>query len=76
MKHLKETLQECYATPGNTAGAGNPSMPGPDGTTGSGDGFVGTVKPNKSKTVPIKKVKQKIPKSYKKYRKNLKSEEE
>jgi len=71
MKSLKEKIQEEMATPSNTMGAGNPSLPGPNGETGSGDTFVGTVKPNKSKTIPIKKIKQKKGKGYKKDRKGL-----
>jgi len=55
MKHLKEILEEIMATPGNTMGAGNPTLPAEaDGqSTGSGDTCVC------KKTVPIKKIKQK-----------------
>ena len=71
MKSLKEKIQEEMATPSNTMGAGNPFPPGLGGKIGSGDTFVGTVKPNESKTVPIKKIKQKKGKGYKKRKKCL-----
>lgn len=38
MKHLKQYLEELFATPANTIGMGNPSMPSePDVQGGSGD---------------------------------------
>lgn len=76
MKSLKEKIQEEMATPANTMGVGNPVLPGMNGEIGSGDTFVGTGKPNGSRTIPIKKIKQKKGKGYKKSKKCLEYPEE
>lgn len=76
MKSLKEKIQEEMSTPFNTMGMGNPVLPGMNGEIGSGDTFVGTGKPNESKTIPIKKIKQKKGKGYKKSKKCLECPEE
>ena len=76
MKSLKEKIQEEMATPANTMGIGNPVLPGMNGEIGSGDVFVGTSKPNESKTIPIKKIKHKKGKGYKKCKKCIECPEE
>lgn len=56
---MKSINEEIFATPSNTTGAGNPTVPGSGNETGSGDAV----------TVPIGKTKQKKSKKYKKYSK-------